>query len=299
MQRNTLFRAVGLIATTWAIVLPASAQEATELWRLDGFAAPESVSYDPGTGTLFVSNLAVDLSAPRAAPAAPAAGTEAAPPPPPASEEPKGYVTQVGLDGTIIKERFIDKIAAPGGNVIVDGVLWQLAGNLLKIDIATATVLETFVRPAEIKGLLPDVAIAADGRAFVTGMGGAIYLAENGTLVPWLEDASLAGANGIVIDGNTIYVAAGTAIKAVDIDSKQITDYGTATQLEKLDDIRMIPTGMLVSAGGQVVSVTPEGAVTQPFESEGVAGVGYVEDQNIVVITRLAGGEVIAYKADF
>jgi hypothetical protein len=303
MQRTTLIQTFGLVLTSWAIALPASAQEATELWRLDGFAAPESVSYDPGTGTLFVSNLAVDVSnfGKRPAPAgdAPAQGAETPPPPPPAPEAPKGYITQVSLDGKILKERFVDNLAAPGGNTVVDGALWQLAGNLLKIDIASATVVETFVRPPEIKGLLPDVAIAADGRAFVTSMGGAIYLAENGTLVPWLEDPSLAGSNGIVIDGKTIYVAAGTAIKAIDLDTKQISDYGAATPLETLDDLRMIPTGMLVSSGGKVVEVRPEGAVAQPFESEGVAGVGYAANENIVVVTRLVGGEVIAYKANF
>src|SRR5690606_26997984 len=119
-----LYPALTLVAITCAACSPTLAQEAIELWRLDGFAAPESVTYDPGTGTLFVSNLAVDMSAPRPAPTADT---------PPAPEAPKGYVSQVSLDGEMLVERFVDNLAAPGGNTIVDGVLWQLAGDLLKI----------------------------------------------------------------------------------------------------------------------------------------------------------------------
>jgi DNA-binding beta-propeller fold protein YncE len=298
MKRISLCQAIGLLAIGCAMTLPTWAQDAPEQWRLSGFAAPESVSYDPGTGTLFVSNLAVDMSRPRP-PAGEAAPAAAPAPAPAAPEAPQGYIAQVALDGTILNKRFVDGLAAPGGNTVVDGTLWQLAGNLLKIDIATATVTETFTRPADVTGLLPDVAVAEDGRAFVTAMSGAIYVTEGGTLVPWLEDASLAGSNGIVIDGNTMYVAAGTMIKSIDIATKEISDYGAAVTLESLDDLRMIPGGMLASSGGKVVEVTEQGEVSEPFAADGVAGLSYIADQNAVVITRLAGGEVAAFRVDF
>lgn len=301
MHFRSLLQASVLVGTACLMGWPAGAQEGGELWRLGEFAAPESVSYDPGTGTLFVSNLAVDLAAPRgegpAAEAPSQAGAPAAPPPAP--EEPKGYITQLSLDGTVLNERFLEGLAAPGGNAIVDGTLWQMAGDLLKIDIASATILETFPRPADAQGLLPDVAIAPDGRAFVTAMSGAIYVTENGALVPWLQDPSLERANGIVIDGSTMYVAAGTAIKVVDLETQEISDFGPGATLEGLDDLRMIPTGMLVSSGGRVVEVTPDGTVTPRAAADGVAGLAYVADRNMVVVTRLRGGEVIANEVKF
>lgn len=37
--------------------------QASEVGRLEGFALPESGAYDPGTGMIFVSNIASDPSA--------------------------------------------------------------------------------------------------------------------------------------------------------------------------------------------------------------------------------------------
>lgn len=208
-----------------------------------------------------------------------------------------GYVSQVSLDGEVLNERFIDGLDAPGGNYIIDGTLWQMAGDLLEVDIATATVVNTFAAP-EGAGLLPDVAVTSDGRAFVTGSDGTIYLAADGALTPWLQGPDLQGANGIKIDGNTIFVNAGGAIKVIDIETQAISDYGSAT-LGMRDDLEIVPTGMIASGGGTVVEVTPDGTVTEVIGAPGITGLTYVPDRGVVVATHLMAGELAAYQVDF
>ena len=81
--------------------MPAVGQELTEAWRVGGFATPESVSYDPASQTLFVSNIN-----------SPDVGANG-----------EGYIWQMSLEGDVISERFVEGLNAPEGTVIVDGTL--------------------------------------------------------------------------------------------------------------------------------------------------------------------------------
>lgn len=269
-------------------VTPSATQNLTEAWRTSGFRAPESVAYDAATRTLLVSNLAVDFSAPP-----PGAG-----PAPPREEPTDGYITQVGLDGKVIKERFIDGLDRPSGLTVKDGTLWVLAGDVVEIDLATQRIRQTYKRP-EGAGRLTDLRVADDGRIFVTNMYDAtIFVLENGHVSEWLKDEQLGRPNGIVISGGTMFVNASGTTKAIDIATKKITPYGTAGVTGAGDDLVPVPGGLLAAAFQNTILVDSEGKVTQVLP-EGANGLEYLPGEELIVVTFLRKGEIAAYKAQF
>jgi hypothetical protein len=264
------------------------ALQLTELWRIGGFAMPESVSFDLGTGTLFVSNINSPDFMPNGL----------------------GYISQVGVDGTIINERFVDGLSTPVGTYVRDGSLWVVAGGLVEIDIATATVVNTYTA----EGLMfpNDVFAAEDGRVFVTDViGSAIWVLENGTLSMWLQDPMLAGVNGITIVEDTMYLATlgdmtggfenlqPSNVKTVNMATKTVADYGSPAGIGGFDGIEPMEGGMMVTdnSGGRLLMVAPGGTVTVLVEpGNGAADHEYVPQESLVVIPMLNSGELIGYR---
>jgi mono/diheme cytochrome c family protein len=282
--------AVGLIVAALAVfALPGVAQDSNEVWRLGGFAQPESVSYDPGTGTLFVSNInSPDFAA-----------------------NGMGYITQLSLDGKILAEKFVDGLNSPAGTDIRDGTLWTAAGGLVEIDIASARVVNTFT--ADDAMFLNDVAVGDDGRVFVTDtFAGAIYVLEDGAFTQWLQDPALAGANGIYVRGDTIYVARvgdvsggfenmvpNGDIKTIDLDSQEIGDFGSSEPIGGLDGLEPMGEGFMVTdnAAGRLLQVTSDGSILElAMPGAGAADLEYIPDEQLAVIPMLNTGEVVALR---
>jgi DNA-binding beta-propeller fold protein YncE len=273
-----------------AAMAPAEAQELTEAWRATGFSSPESVAYDPGTKTLFVSNINnPDFG----------------------SKNGQGYVSQIGTDGSVIKEKFVETLESPKGIDIADGHLY-VAGieELVEVDIAAGQILNRY--PAPGAGFLNDVAVAPDGRVFVSEtMTGAIYVLADGQLTEWLKDPQLAGANGLYVSGGNLMVAPlgdisggfanlkPTNIKVVNLETKAITDYGSTDPVGGLDGIEPMGDGWLVTdnGGGRLVLVGQDGKQTVlATPGPGAADLEYVPADGLVVIPMTPAGEVVAYK---
>jgi sugar lactone lactonase YvrE len=267
---------------------PVLAQSYVEAWRQAGFVQPESASWDSGTKSLFVSNISSE-------------NFEA---------NGQGYISQLGIDGNVIKEKFIEGLDAPKGTAIADGKLYVAAVEaLVEIDIASATIANTY--PAPGATFLNDVAVAPDGKVYVTEtMQGAIYVLEDGALSQFLADPQLAGANGIIVDGAALLVAtlgdmsAGfenmkpSNVKSVDIASKAVTDYGSPDPIGGLDGIELMDEGVMVTdhPAGRLVQVKPDGSVVElAMPGAGAADIEYVPEESLVVVPMLQSAEVVAY----
>lgn len=277
-----------LLATAAVAAAPAMAQSLTESWRAGGFEMPESVSHDPQTGALYVSNInSPDMSA-----------------------NGEGYITRLAIDGSVTEERFATGLNAPKGTFVKEGTLY-VAGieEVVEIDLATGEVTTRHAVPGA--SFLNDVAVADDGTIYVTEtMQGAVYAISNGTATEFVADAALAGANGIVIDGDRLLVATlgdlsggfenlePSNIKAVDIASKAITDYGSPEPVGMLDGIEIVEGGVLVTdnGGGRLVTVAADGTTTEiGMSGAGSADLEYVAAENLVVVPLLNGNEVVGF----
>src|SRR5690606_27656160 len=97
-MKKTMRMFMGASLLALASAVPAAAQDWQPAWTVTaGLAMPESVSYDPGTRTLFVSNINN---------------------PDFASVNGQGYITQLGLDGSVIAEKFVDGLDGPKGTAV-------------------------------------------------------------------------------------------------------------------------------------------------------------------------------------
>jgi DNA-binding beta-propeller fold protein YncE len=280
--------ATALVSAAWTA--PTLAQGLTEAWRIQGFVAPESVSYDPGTNSLFVSNVnSPDFSA-----------------------NGQGYVTQLALDGTIMAEKFVEGLNAPKGTFVADGTLYVAGVNeLVEIDIASATITARYA--AANAPFLNDVVVADDGRVFVAETAtNSIYVLENGVLSQWLTGAEqLAGANGLVIDGGALLVARlgdisrgfenmqPANIKSVDLATKAITDYGSAAPIGGLDGIELYDGAVAVTDNptGRLLEVARDGTVSElATPGAGAADFEYIPAERLFVVPVLNTGEIVAYR---
>jgi sugar lactone lactonase YvrE len=279
-----------LLATSLLLSLATSvsAQSLTEAWRTPGFVMPESVSYDPGTKALYVGNInSPDMSA-----------------------NGQGYISQVGLDGTVMKEKFATGLNAPKGTFVADGKLY-VAGveEVAVIDLATGEVTARW--HAAGATFLNDLALADDGTLYVTEtMQGAVYAFEDGVGTQWLADPALAGANGIVVSGDKLLVATlgdlsggfenlkPSNVKSVDIATKAITDFGSATPIGMLDGIELVDGGALVTdnGGGKLVLVGSDGKLTEiGATGAGSADFEYVPADKLIAVPITPTGEVIGF----
>jgi glucose/arabinose dehydrogenase len=249
---------------------------------------PESVSYDPGTNAFYVSNInSPDMSA-----------------------NGQGYITQLGPDGSVMKERFAEGLNAPKGTFVADSTLY-VAGveEVVEIDLESGEVGARHAVPGA--NLVNDVAVADDGTIYATEtVQGAVYVIADGAAKLLVSDPALAGANGIVIDGGRLLIATlgdisggfenlkPSNVKAVDIATGAVTDYGSADPVGVLDGVELIDGGVLVTdnGGGRLVRVAEDGTATEVGQTgAGSADLEYVAAENLVVIPLLNSGEVIAF----
>lgn len=270
--------------------LPAAGQQMTEAWRATGFETPESVAYDAASEMLFVSNIA---GAPDAA-------------------DGNGYISQLGIDGTVVEQKWVEGLNAPKGMAVADGKLYVAdLAELVEIDIAGGTISNRYA--AEGAMFLNDVAAAPDGRVFVSDtFGNAIFVLENGTLTKWAEDPMLLlGVNGLLVEGDRLIavqvgdvsqgfenIKPGFAV-SIDLASKEITPIGTTDPIGTLDGVEPAPGGgwyVTDYMAGKLIHLTPEGqkmdlvTLTVGTADLGVAG-------ELVLIPLMMEGEVAAFRA--
>ncbi len=233
MRLVSLARAGVLAAGMLTVSVAAAAAEYVEIWRTSGFKMPESAAFEPASGAFFISN----INSPQFAPNG------------------EGYVSLVDATGRIVTEKFVDGLNAPKGMDVAGNRLY-VAGieELVEIDIKTAFIVQRYKMPGA--AFLNDVSVAPDGRVFVSETTqNALYVLEDGALKEWVKDASLAGINGVYVKGDTVYVALlgdisqgfqnvkPSNIKAIDLTSKTIRDYGSPNPVGVLDGLEPMPGG--------------------------------------------------------
>jgi sugar lactone lactonase YvrE len=275
-----------------ALIAPAGAMAATEIWRLGGFDLPESVSWDPAANVFYVSNLGTD----------------------PMSKDGNGFISKVKADGTIDTLKWVTGLDAPKGTEVVGGKLYVSdIDRLVEIDTANGKIANSY--PAEGAKFLNDLAVTADGRVYIAdSFTNTIYLFENGAVSAWLTDPKLNGPNGLTIIGSDLVVASlgdlsggfenlkPANVRKVDLASKAITDFGSPEMFGNLDGIEPNGKGGVTvtdNGGGRLLEVMPGAAATEIVKlAPGSADHEYVGAQKLYVVPQMRSGEIVGYKAE-
>ena len=260
----------------------------TRVWETPQvLLTPESVVYDPEREVLYVSNFDVRFAT---------------------SEEYTGYISRVGLDGTIVEQEWVVDLNAPTGMGIRGGVLYVLErDHLTEIDIDKGQIVKRYPVPGS--DFLNDLVIDDRGDIYMTDtrpsshVDSRIYRFSDGRIELWLDSDEIIQANGIWIDGDRLIVGnTGDAmLKAVALEDKRVSNI-VCLGSGVLDGIRIDNHGnYLVSHWeGQVYAVTRSGAVVKVLDTAGeglnTADFEYIREKNLLVIPTFLGNNVVAYR---
>lgn len=281
----------GVIACAFTFATTATA-EPKKIWELDGFKNPESaVVID---GIIYVSN--VD------------GGADA--------KDGKGSISQVSLDGKMIKAEWVSGLESPKGLAVHNGRLFAAdIDQLVEIDVAAGKIAKRY--PAKGAKFLNDVAAGPDGHIYVSDMlTDTIWRLADGKFEAWVQSADLKFPNGVTVQDGKVLVAAWGKIDgegfatsvpghviAISIADKSITAVGNNTPIGNLDGIERkggsnylltdwINGGLFTfdAATGKAVKVLPL--------ASGSADIGFVPSTRMVIIPMMKDNRVLAYTLD-
>jgi hypothetical protein len=268
----------------------------TPVFRIsEGITTPESVLYDEANDRYLVSNINGK----------------------PDEADNNGYITEISPDGKVVKDKFIAggvgkvKLDAPKGTGIFAGILY----------VADITVVRKFdLKTGAPKGDVPvpgatflnDIAIAKDGRVFVSDSGiksgaagfdptgtDAVYVIEKGKLKPVAKGKDLGGPNGLfVVDKGVLVVTFGSN-ELYRLDDKGVKQDVTKLPAGGLDGIAQAGDSLLVSSwqSSSVYRGTLGGAFEPVLtELKGPADISFDGKRKRVLVPRFLENAVEAYE---
>lgn len=279
------------VLTITLLATPAFAK-VQKVWELSsGLAAPESTYYDPSSKTIFISNISGEGTA----------------------KDGNGWIMQVGADGKVLAEKWAEGLNAPKGMRSKGGKLWVSdIDRVLKFDVKTKKLEKTF----DVAGakFLNDVAIDANGNVYVSDtMTNKIHVIKGDKVEVFIEGKEVEAPNGLLVGGPYLRVVTwGTGVKedwsakapgvAYNINLKTKKKTPLLEPLGQLDGIEVLNKKL----GGMVVSDWVKGNVyrtsksLKPVETlleglKGAADIGYIADQNLLLVPEMGANKVTAY----
>lgn len=254
------------------------------------FNQPESVIYDANKKMLYLSNINGD-------------GTE---------HDGNGYIAQLALDGTLIKQEWVKGLDAPKGMAIVGDKLYVAdIDQLVVIDINAAKISQRYPAPGAV--FLNDVAADNKGNVYVSDMmTNTIHRLAEGQFDVWIKDPALQSPNGLLVEQDQLIVGSwgnitegfATAIpghlKIIDINSKEIKSLGDQTPAGNLDGVEANGDGNYLVTdwmAGKLLHISPTGTSTTLLVLEqGSADHAVLLDQSLVIIPMMLTNKVLAYE---
>lgn len=280
-----------IAAGTFAFAATASA-EPKQLWEVTGLNAPESAVADLTSGVIYVSSIGGK----------------------PLDKDGNGFISQVSLDGRMIKADWITGLDAPKGLALRKGKLYVAdIDQLVEIDVKEGKVLKKY--PAKDAVFLNDVAASSDDQIFVSDTGtNTIWKLAEGKFESWLHKDELMGPNGLLVQGDQLVVAgfgkmgangpeAPAYLMTVSLADKTVKPLGDGKPTGNLDGLEALDaTHFLVTdyiAGGLFTADAETGKLEKliPLPS-GSADLTYIPASKTVLIPLMNDNKLVAYKLD-
>lgn len=276
--------AAATLGLTAASAMPAP----TEVWQATGLAGPECALPDPAAGIIYVSNVNGD----------------------PMGKDAKGYIAKVSMDGKKV-EKWVDGLKAPKGLAVSNGKMYVGdVDELVEIDIAAGKILAKHKAPGA--GLLNDVAADAAGNVYVSDTGGGgVFKLSGGKIEKWADDKILAGANGLLVEGDNLIVntwgiltgngfetSAPGRVVSIALADKKITEIDGGKPVGNLDGFVSLGGGNYIISdwmAGKIFKFST-GGKTEPLIDlgQGNADIGYDPATKIMYVPQMMKGTLHA-----
>jgi sugar lactone lactonase YvrE len=246
-------------------------------WETDTLLkVPESVLYDAADKVLYVSNIDGQ----------------------PWEKDGKGSVGKVGLDGKIIAVDWVTGLQAPKGLGLYKNKLYVAdVDRVVAIDVKKGAIAETI----NIEGAqgLNDLTVDKKGVVYVSdSKTKKILRIENGKPAVWLEN--LKGPNGVLIQGDDLYILDAGALYKVEKD-KSLKKLAEGME-GGTDGVEQVANNEFVVScwGGMVYYVNANGTTHNLLDAReqkmNTADIGYDAKNRIVYVPTFWKNKIVAYE---
>lgn len=266
-----------------------------ETWSVsEGMAAPESAHVDPGTGSLFVSQVVLKPE-----------GT-------PTDKDGNGRIAKLSTDGRLLDANWVTGLHSPKGLRSHHGTLWVSdVDEVIAIDIASATI----VRRIPIPGakFLNDVAISPQGTVYVSDMvtNKIHQIKDKDDQASILAEGEVLGyPNGLLYQNGGLIVAAWGRVSTIDAPAKLGHLYRLDLTTRLLTPITSEPIGHLDGLesdghGGYIVSDWMAGKILHVEGNgqtrllrqlkRGTADIAYLPERHMLIVPHMLDNRTVAY----
>lgn len=248
----------------------------TQVWETDTtLTTNESVLYDDATGRLYVSNIDGD----------------------PTGRDGKGFISILDQNGNIEQREWVTGLDAPKGMAIHNGTLYVTdIDELVSIDTETGTIKERY--PVEGATFLNDVATDGSGIYFSDMNAGKIHVFQDGAVT--LHAEGFPSVNGLAFHNGALHVLDANGLHNISNTSSPKTINSAVTGG---DGLIIIDEETMIASKWQgeiyLIRNGEETLLLNSTDSLNTADIGYLPEENLVLVPRFFGNKVTAYRLDY
>lgn len=263
------------------------------LWSVANFKMPESVVYDVVQQRFYVSN--VNGS--------------------PMAQDGNGSIGWIAASGQAAEPEWVKGLHSPKG-ILLDYPYLYIADvqELVVVNVKSGLIAARY--EAKHSAVLNGIAKTDDGQIYVSDWAGnAIYRLTQNELVKWLESPALQSPNGLVAQGNHLYLGSwgddiqsdfstktSGSLKRITLADKAIETLTDSGQWMNLDGLHRLENGVVLATdfmAGELLVIRSSGRIETRYPLEVSAADFYFDpQQKLLVVPYLMGNKVTAYRLD-
>ncbi len=244
----------------------------------NGLNVPESACYSSSEGVIYVSNIVGMHNI----------------------KDGEGFLSKLNEKGEFITKEWVKGLNAPKGIGCTKNKLFVTdIDRVVEVDLVSGKVTKTY-QNSKSKSL-NDVTIASDGTVFISDSGGnCIFQIGKDSLEVFLQSDQLEKMNGILAEGDLLYLGSKNNFISVDQKSKAIRIL--AENAGYLDGIVKVGKNKFVTSDfkGKVQLIEPgkdiEVLMNTTDLNVNAADLGYISSQNLLLVPTFLDNKVVAFK---
>jgi hypothetical protein len=220
---------------------------------------------------------------------------------PPDKKDNDGFIARVTTDGKIQDQKWVTGLSAPKGMGLSGSTLYVTdIDRLVAIDITSGKIANTW--KVDGASFLNDVYITDDGRIYFSDSNtNTIHSLSDGKVSTIKSDTLFGGANGIMVEGDIMYVAGYIKGKFCRMNLTTKNVELITSEIPGGDGVEKYGDAMIVSNwNGQVYHIAADQAVTMLMDSQdaklNAADIEIIPEKDLLLVPTFFGNNVMAYQ---